>query len=63
MYGIINNTGHTGGSMIFKLNHKKEIYQDMSLPFEVDPEIRLNYSCIIPFFRKNNNFNSEFVMS
>lgn len=64
MFGSLNNIGHEGGSLVLYLKESEDLlYEDISIPLNIDLPFVYDYECKIPFFKKNPNFDSQFVNS
>ncbi|MHA3113330.1 hypothetical protein, partial [Acinetobacter sp. ANC 4193] len=62
-FGALSHTGHEGGTYIFrkKQDNKKLAISEISLRLDIDPKIKIEADCKLPFFNDVNHLESNFI--
>lgn len=62
--GILNGLGHEGGAFIFRLKDEDSTiikFNEIELPLNIKNNIKINYSCSIPFFENSEKFDANLI--
>jgi|GEM_PF-1650831 len=63
-FGSLENTGHEGGSFIFKiLDDEPELYKEINLPLRLQSNVDVDSNFTLLQFIKNDLFDYEFINS
>lgn len=62
-FGILSRTGHEGGTYIFRKqkDNQKMVISEINLPLDIDPKIKIEADCKLPFFNGSNYSDSNFI--
>lgn len=64
IFGSLEDTGHDGGSMIFKLSENSpKLHKEINLPLKLNPNISVDSTFILPQFNVNKFFDNNFINS
>jgi len=60
--GTLTDLGHDGGAFVLKLkdaDNKIIKFKEIELPLNIYNNVKINYECTLPFFEKNDKFDSN----
>lgn len=62
-FGALSHTGHEGGTYIFRKrqDNQKLAISEINLPLDIDPKIKIEADCKLPFFNETNHSDSNFI--
>lgn len=62
-FGTLSRTGDEGGTYIFrkKQDNKKLTISEINLSLDIDPKIKIEADCKLPFFSEKNHSQSNFI--